>query len=191
MRRTAVIARGELLAHQVLFWRPRATIAVMRAGKGRGASAATGLLLCLVFSCATPAYAEGGDGLLAGFHGAKIGLAALVAGTALTEPATPVAEGAVLGVAALLVALPSTMVLIEKRRRDADALRRWRISAFVVDAALAATAAAYGAWLVADPGSGIDSQYAGLACLSAALAWGLLSRLDLVPFMLERTDPLP
>jgi hypothetical protein len=149
------------------------------------------LVLFLLAAAAATAHAQTADAdpLLVGYYAVKLGLAGLTVGTALTEPDLAAGERVVLGGGALAVAIPSTLVLIERRRDNAVAVRGWRVGAFAADATLAATAAVYGAWLIAYPGGDLDAQYYGLACLIAGFAGALASGLDLVPFAMERPRP--
>jgi hypothetical protein len=145
------------------------------------------LVLFLLAAASATAHAQAADAdpLLVGYHAVKLGLAGLVVGTALTDPELATGERVALGGGALAAAIPSTLVLIERRRDNARAVRGWRVGAFAVDATLAATAAVYGAWLIADPDGDLTAQYYGLGCLIAGLAGALASGLDLVPFAME------
>ena len=157
----------------------------MKRSSWRPASALP-VLIATALAAASPAHADGPrDTLLSLYYGGKLGLSALAIGTALTEPAISTPERLVVGGASLLVGVPSAVVLVQARRGNAAALRRWRIAAFAVDATLSAVAIGCGIRPWADPDSTISEDYAGLALVTLGLAGALACAADLAPFEAE------
>ncbi len=155
--------------------------------KNRRRAALSLLALAMALAAARPARADGTrDTLLAWYYGGKTGLSVLAAGTALTDPYASTPERVVVGGSALLVGVPSAMILANARHRNPAALRRWRTTAFVVDAALSALALGAGVSIWADRDSSISDQYAGLGLVALGLVGVLASSADLVPFAAER-----
>lgn len=114
------------------------------------------------------------------YHGGKLMVSLLLAGTAATDPGTNGNERLILGGSSLLLGLPAAAVFYHSRRGHATATRRWQLAAFATDLALSGSLAVYGAFLMVE-GNPSD-QWTGLAALSTGVLGMVVSRLDLKPF---------
>ena len=122
------------------------------------------------------------------FYGVKLGVSALLAGSAITDPDFGTVERAVAGGAAVVLGLPASVVLYQSYQRDAQAVRRWRAISFGADLLLSASLVGYGTYLIArgNTDNNVSDQWAGLSAVSVGLFGGLLSALDRVAFRFER-----
>jgi hypothetical protein len=120
------------------------------------------------------------------YHGGKLVLSLLMAGTAITAPDASSNERLLVGGSSLLLGLPAAAVLYHSRRGHTTVTRRWQLASFAVDLALAGSLAAYGAYLIAEGGP--SGQWTGLAALSTGVSGILVSRLDLKPFRAGRAE---
>jgi hypothetical protein len=114
------------------------------------------------------------------YHGGKLVLSLLLAGTAATDPGASDNERLIVGGSAVLLGLPAAAVLYHSRRGHTTATRRWQLASFVADLALAGSLAGYGTFLIAEGTT--SNQWAGLAALSTGVLGIVASRLDLMPF---------
>jgi ABC-type Fe3+ transport system permease subunit len=156
----------------------------MKSGNPR--QAALSLLTLAMALTAPTARAEAvQDTLLSLFYGGKLGLSVLAAGTAFTEPDMSAHERLVVAGSAVLVGTPSALVLAYARHRRPAALRRWRMTAFAIDAALSALAIGKGLSIWADGDSSLSDDYAGLAFVLLGTTGAIVSAADLVAFDVE------
>ena len=113
------------------------------------------------------------------YHGGKLVVSLLMAGTAATAPEASGKERLLVGGSSLLLGIPAAAVLYHSRRGHVIATRRWQLAAFAADLVLAGSLAAYGSFLILE-GAHSD-QWTGLAALSTGVFGMLISRLDLIP----------
>jgi len=118
------------------------------------------------------------------YHGGKLAVSLLLAGTAATAPDASGNERLIIGGSSLLLGLPAAAVLYHSRRGHTAVTRRWQLAAFAIDLALAGSLAGYGAYLVVEGNPG--DQWTGLAALSTGVMGMVVSRLDLAAFRAGR-----
>ena len=115
------------------------------------------------------------------YHGGKLVVSLLMAGTAATSPEASGNERLLVGGSSLLLGLPAAAVLYHSRRGHMTLTRRWQFAAFTVDLVLAGSLAAYVGYLIAE--GGVGDQWTGLAAVSTGVLGLMVSRLDLIPLL--------